>query len=248
MIVLFTDFGSADIYVGQVRGVLAAIAPGVPVIDLTHEVAPFAVRAGAHLLASAATGFPAGSVFLAVVDPGVGSARRPVAVWADGRWYVGPDNGLLSVVASRAQAAFCRPILWRPDELSSSFHGRDLFAPLAARLARGDVPDGWLGDAGLLDVDLGPADLAEVIYLDHYGNALTGLRACGLPASTGLEVDGILVGQARVFAEVARDQVFCYANSLGLLELAVNQGSAAERLGLKVGSAVRPVFGIDSTG
>ncbi|MGE5027496.1 MAG: S-adenosyl-l-methionine hydroxide adenosyltransferase family protein [Betaproteobacteria bacterium] len=102
MILLFTDFGSADLYTGQVKAVLAQRAPGVPVIDLLNDAPDFNVRASAHLLAALAPQFPPGSVFLAVVDPGVGSARGAVVVEADGRWFVGPDNGLMSVVAARA--------------------------------------------------------------------------------------------------------------------------------------------------
>ncbi|HZD26702.1 MAG TPA: SAM-dependent chlorinase/fluorinase, partial [Alphaproteobacteria bacterium] len=136
MIVLFTDFGREGPYMGQMRAVLARRAPGVPVIDLIADVPAWDVRAGAYLLPAYAAEFPAGTVFLCVVDPGVGSARQPMALKADGRWYVGPDNGLFELVARRAAAARGWRIDWRPDRpLSASFHGRDLFAPVAADLA-----------------------------------------------------------------------------------------------------------------
>ena len=180
-IVLFTDFGSGDIYVGQVKAVLQRLAPGIAVIDLLHDAPAFNVRASAHLLAALVGRFAEGSVFLSVVDPGVGGARNAVVVQADQRWYVGPDNGLLSVVAARARMCECRRIVWQPQQLSASFHGRDLFAPVAAALAaQGALPEGWIEHAGRLDLEFGGDDLPEIIYADHYGNAHTGLRASGI--------------------------------------------------------------------
>src|SRR5262245_43152944 len=132
MIVLFTDFGADDIYVAQAKAVLFEQAPGTLVLDLLHNVPNFDAKAGAHLLAALQSQFPAGCVFLAVVDPGVGSMRDATLLEADGKWYVGPDNGLLSVVAARAAKARNWRIIWRSQALSSSFHGRDLFAPVAA--------------------------------------------------------------------------------------------------------------------
>src|SRR5205085_2477038 len=134
MIVLFTDYGVGDPYVGQLHAVLAREAPGIPVVDLFHGVPSFDVRAGAYLLPAYVREFPEDSVFLCVVDPGVGGERKPAMVRADGRWYVGPDNGLLSILAARAGSVESYAIAWRPPGLSASFHGRDLFAPVAARL------------------------------------------------------------------------------------------------------------------
>ena len=172
MIVLFTDFGADDIYVGQVEA-LAHLPAGAVIIDLLHSVPNFHVRAGAHLLAALQSGFPADTVFLSVVDPGVGTDRGAVMLQANNKWYVGPDNCLLSVVAARATKTQTRRIVWRPSNLSSSFHGRDLFAPVAAWIARGDLPIDAIEETGELQVHLGPDDLSEVIYTDHYGNALT---------------------------------------------------------------------------
>ena len=131
MIVLVTDFGLAGPYTGQVKAVLTQAAPGVPVIDLFADAPAGNAKASAYLLAAYAAWFPAGTVFLSVVDPGVGSERAPVVVEADGRWYVGPGNGLFELVRRRAAVSRCWEITWRPATLSNSFHGRDLFAPVA---------------------------------------------------------------------------------------------------------------------
>ena len=133
LLVLFTDYGWHDPYVGQIKAVMAAEAPGVGVIDLLHAVPDYNAHAGAQLLAGLAPSFPVGSVFFCVVDPGVGGAREALVVEADGRWFVGPDNGLLSIVAARAQQHRSWHIHWRPAGLSDTFHGRDLFAPKIGR-------------------------------------------------------------------------------------------------------------------
>ncbi len=238
MIFLFTDFGAADLYVGQVKAVLHQYAPDARVVDLLHEAPAFNMKASAHLLAALAGQIPAGSVTLAVVDPGVGGARKPAAVLADGRWFVGPDNGLLSVVAARAKKAETFAIGWKPESLSASFHGRDLFAPVAAMIAGGSRKAAKLGKKTKLAENLGGDDLAEVIYVDHYGNSMTGLRASALPRDRRLVVEGRWIARARVFSEVPAGEMFWYENSLGLAEIAVNGASAAVRLGLRVGQPV----------
>ena len=238
-ILLFTDFGSGDIYVGQVKAVLQGFAPGIAVIDLLHDAPAFNVRASAHLLAALADRSAPGSVFLAAVDPGVGGARSAVVVQADGRSYVGPDNGLLSVVAARAHKSGCRRVVWQPPRLSASFHGRDLFAPVAAKLAaESGLSEDWLARSGGLEVEFGGDDLPEIIYVDHYGNAHTGLRARGKARAASLVVGVRRLAYARVFSEVAEGEAFWYENSQGLVEIAVNCGSAAQLLGLKIGDEV----------
>lgn len=234
MIFLFTDFGAADIYVGQVKGVLQERAPKVPVIDLLHDAPAFNVKAGAHLLAALAARLPKASATLAVLDPGVGGSREPVAVLADGRWFVGPDNGLISVAAARAKKSEAFSIGWRPKELSASFHGRDLFAPVVAMLARGGRKTPKLKQAALA-VSFGPDDLGEVIYVDHFGSLVTGLRAAGVPHGRKLVLSGRGIPYARVFSEVRQGEVFWYENSLGLVEIAANSSSAQQVLGLKPG-------------
>lgn len=234
-IVLFTDFGSSDLYLGQVKAVLHRHAPSANVIDLLHEVPAFDVRAGAHLLDALKAAFPQGSVFLAVVDPGVGSDREALVVEADGRSYVGPDNGLLSVVAARAQARRFRRIAWRPASLSDSFHGRDLFAPVAAMVAQGSLPREFLQDTATLAVDFGAGDLAQILYVDHYGNCVTGIRAAAAPRHRRLLVRGLRLAYARVFAEAEPGTPFWYEDSMGLVEIALARGDAARVLGLTPG-------------
>lgn len=238
MLVLFTDYGLTDPYVGQVKAVLAQRAPGVPIIDLMHEVAAFNAHAGAQLLAALMPPFPTGCVVLAVVDPGVGTSRETLVVEADGRWYVGPDNGLLSIVAARASKARYWRIAWRPERLSDTFHGRDLFAPVAAALAHGPFPAEMLTPVEAPTVQFDAADLARVIHIDHFGNAWTGIRG-GLMTGAQLEVKGKILPYHRVFAEAPKGTPFWYVNSAGLVEIAANRGHAAELLALKVGDPVK---------
>lgn len=238
MIVLFTDFGGQDPYVGQMKGVLAQRAPAVPVIDLLHAVPDFNAHAGAVLLAALAPTFPEASVFVCVVDPGVGGPREAIVARADARWYVGPDNGLLSMVSGRAACAEYWRIDARPSNLSASFHGRDLFAPVAAYLAQGMFPTQDLTPIEAPGVCFDLGDLPRVVYVDHYGNAWTGLRA-GVLGDSILEIRGHRLPRRRVFHEGGRGEAFWYENSVGLVEIAVNRGRAAEALGLSVGDPVR---------
>ena len=238
-IALFTDFGLLGPYTGQTKAVLYRDAPGIPVVDLFADAPSRNPKASAYLLAAYAAWFPAGSVLLSIIDPGVGSTRAPLVVEADGRWYIGPDNGLFEIVLRRATAARAWEITWRPDALSDSFHGRDLFAPVAARLARGEAPPGReraLTEGRHTDW---PDDLAEIVYIDHYGNALTGLRATELPHNAVLLVAaGRRVPHARTFSEVPRGAALWYRNSNDLAEIAVNLGRADRALALGIGSAV----------
>jgi S-adenosylmethionine hydrolase len=239
MIVLFTDFGADDIYVAQVKAALLEYLPGGTIItDLLHSVPSFHIRAGAHLLAALQSRFPAGTVFLTVVDPGVGTDRDAVILHADSKWYVGPDNGLVSVVAARAMKAQTWRIIWRPPLLPHSFHGRDLFAPIAAWIAKGDLPVDKTEETQQLQVRLGPDDLSEVIYIDHHGNALTGLRARNVPRSGVIAARESRVPYARIFAAAPAGSAFWYENSIGLVELAANYSSAAALLGVRVGDPV----------
>lgn len=153
-------------------------------------------------------------------------------VRADGRSFVGPDNGLLSVVWTRARRRKCFRIAWRPARLSASFHGRDLFAPVAAALAT-RVPHGWLEPKPRPDMLLDARDLARVIYVDQYGNAITGMRALGISKTSKF----LGLSHARTFENASKP--FWYENSLGLVEIASPQGSAARRLGLRIGSPTR---------
>jgi S-adenosyl-L-methionine hydrolase (adenosine-forming) len=241
MIVLFTDFGVAGPYIGQMKAVLYRDAPGVPVVDLFADVPAARPKQSAYLLAAYAMWFPPGSVLLAVVDPGVGSSRAAVAVEADGRCYVGPDNGLFELVVRRAKTALTWRISWRPPALSASFHGRDLFAPVAARLARGASLSDWLDEYEIERQTEWPDELPEIAYIDHYGNAITGMRAVALSGDTRLNVAGRVLARARTFADVPAGQAFWYENGNGVAEVAVNGGRADAALGLEIGSAVTVV-------
>lgn len=238
MIVIATDFGSAGPYMGQMKAVLAREAPGVPVIDLFADLPAYGIQTSAYLLAAYVGEFPEGTVFLCVVDPGVGSERRAAVVRADGRWYVGPDNGLFNVIAQRARNLQWWDIDWRPQKLSNSFHGRDLFAPVAARLARGDaVPGQAVEPASRLSTDW-PEELAQVVYVDHFGNLMTGIRAAAVREDAELEAGARRLAHADTFSAVERGAAFWYANANGLVEIAVNQGRANEALGLGIGAPV----------
>ena len=241
MILLFTDFGWQGPYVGQMKAVLAQQAPDQTVIDLMHDAPVFNSRAAAYLLASLVEPFPKDTVFLVVVDPGVGSGeRRPCVLQADGCWYVGPDNGLLNVIAKHSAEYKAWVIDWQPESLSDSFHGRDLFAPVAAQLASGQVPE--MTETSLAQDPLNwPADLAEVIYLDSFGNAMTGLRGARINKDAALMINATRINYTRVFAEAEKAQPFWYVNSNGLVEIAMNQADAARTLGLEIGMQLQVI-------
>jgi S-adenosylmethionine hydrolase len=238
VIATFTDFGAHGPYLGQMEMAIRRIAPSIPVVHLLTDAPVFDPMASAYLLAALAVETPPETVLLCVVDPGVGGERIPVVIKADGRWLVGPDNGLFEPLIRRAAAVEAWEIVWRPQRLSATFHGRDLFAPIAARLAEGQGPE----QAGLLPLPVPrragwPADLGRVIYMDHYGNAWTGLRAA-MVDSEEIGVGGLRLRRARTFGEVARGAVFWYENSSGMVEVAVNGGRADRVAGVELGTIV----------
>ena len=238
MIVLFTDFGLEGPYIGQVKTVLHRIAPGVPVIDLFADLPAAKPKPAAYLLAAYSAWFPPGTVFLAVVDPGVGGDRAAVVTKTDSHWYVGPDNGLFEIVVRRAGRARCWEIPAPPDGVSASFHGRDVFAPAAGRLAQGEVPAGRSRAEGTADHSDWPNDLPEIVYIDRFGNAITGLRAAMVPDRACLDAAGRVLARRRTFSDVPAGEAFWYENSNGLAEIAVNSGRADAALGLAIGSPV----------
>ncbi|WP_281300157.1 MULTISPECIES: SAM-dependent chlorinase/fluorinase [unclassified Iodidimonas] len=242
MIVLFTDFGWNGPYVGQMKAVFAEQAPAVPIIDLMHDAPSFAPQPSAYLLASLIQDLPEDAIICAVVDPGVGGPRIPVLVEADGRKFIGPGNGLFELVWRRAQHHRAIMRLTRtPVRLSASFHGRDLFAPTAAALALGKpvpmAPFETPEDGAARDGSDWPDDLAQVIYIDHYGNAITGMRADKL-GKASLMLGGRRLPHGRTFADHPPGMAFWYANSSGLAEIAVTKGSAARQLDLEIGTAI----------
>lgn len=237
MIVLFTDYGYAGPYLGQLHAVLHQEAPGVPIVNLCADAPRQNPRAAAYLLAAWTSLLPSEIVNLCVVDPGVGSWQDPPVVMnLDGRWYVGPDNGLFDVVGRRARHRACWDITWRPLSLSASFHGRDLYAPVAAMLVNRSRVPGTLRDwQPRLEL---PDELAEIVYIDGFGNVMTGLHKGHLHRHQTLAVAGQSVIYAETFATVPAGTAFWYENSSGLIEIAVNCGSASQLFGVKVGDKV----------
>jgi S-adenosylmethionine hydrolase len=238
MIVLFTDFGLHGPYTGQMKAVLHQMAPSMPAIDLFADAPVGNPKASAYLLAAYAEWFAAETVFLCVVDPGVGGTRPPIILEADGRWYVGPGNGLFELVQRRATSTRSWDIEWKPERISASFHGRDLFAPVAAMLARGEAPPGRPRRDDMHRRTDWPDDLSEIVYIDHFGNAMTGLRAVMLPHDARLVATGRVVEHARTFSDRPPGMAFWYENSNGLVEIAVNQGRADREFGLTIGSPI----------
>ena len=238
MIVLFTDFGGDGPYVGQIEAVLARDAPGTRVIGLLNDAPAYDAKRSAYLLASLIDVFPSEAVFLCVVDPEVGGERAALVVEADERLFVGPDNGLFEILVRRATRRGAWTITWRPETLSQSFHGRDLFAPVAALIASGEEIPGTAIDVESIRRPEWPDDLDEIIYIDHYGNAMTGRRAATIPATVVVEAGHERMTRATTFSKVERGTPFWYENSSGLVEIAVNQGSASDQLGLVTGDAI----------
>ena len=235
---LFTDFGLTGPYMGQMRAALHEAAPKVPVIDLFADAPVFDMRAASYLLAAYSSDMGKGAIFVCVVDPGVGGERPPMILWAQNQVFVGPGNGLFEIVARRVRTYKASRITWRPDHLSASFHGRDLFAPVAGAMARGDTVDfSPLGDQDWRRPGW-PDDLAEVIYVDHYGNVITGLRASKISTNQTLRAGGVQLSRAQTFGDVSVGEVFWYENANGLVEVSVNQGSAAEDLNLYPGKRI----------
>jgi S-adenosyl-L-methionine hydrolase (adenosine-forming) len=253
IITLLTDFGSRDAYAGVMKGVILGICPEARLIDLSHSVPPQNVAAGALLLRGAAPYFPAGTIHVAVVDPGVGGRRAAILVQTPRAMFVGPDNGLLHPAATafgvQRVIELSRSEYHLP-EVSRTFHGRDVFAPVAAHLANGVAPDAFGAPRhGLESLDLPlPSPTAEgvrgeVIHVDHFGNLVTNLtrQDLGFP---GREVSISIAESAPIplvgtYGEVEIGELLALIGSGGNLEIAVRDGSAAERLVAAAGAAVQ---------
>ena len=255
VITLTTDFGTADPWVGQMKGVMLGIAPDARIVDLTHEVPPQDVAAGAYALEVGTACFPTGTVHVAVVDPGVGTDRAAVVIEAGGHLHVGPDNGLFDRVLARAPARAMvlldRPRFWRED-VSATFEGRDRFAPVAAHLARG-VPLEELGSLVAPPVRARPdprweGDRARVpiVWVDRFGSVVLDLRADEVePETTAVDTGALLLPRwARTFADAPPGEPFLLVNSAGYVELAVAGGRADQRLGLSRGDLVTLIRGV----
>lgn len=239
LVALFTDFGIGSHYLGQVKARLITERVSQPVIDLCSDAPDFNPRAAAYLLASFLPSMPKGTLFLAVVDPGVGSDRRAILIRSECFWFIGPDNGLLSQVVARSKEAKIQTIdLPDLSNRSRTFDGRDFFAPAAALICNGAAVAGEpVTPASLVGADW-PSQLSEIIYLDGYGNGVTGLSGDGL-SKKPLLVNGVSVPYAETFSGVPIGSPFWYVNANGLVEVAVNQGSAVEKFGLDIGVPVQ---------
>jgi S-adenosylmethionine hydrolase len=241
IITLLTDFGTADGYVGEMKGVLASLAPHASLIDVAHDVAPQDVDAARLALARYWRRFPEGTVHLVVVDPGVGSARGAIAAASEGRYLVGPDNGVLSPALLHGDA---RCVSLRvPPGASATFNGRDVFAPAAAQLALGTPLESLGAEAPAPRIRRTPeatrrADGAvqgEVITVDRFGNAVTNLLAL---RGGEVQVGELTLALRRTYADASVGEPLALVGSSGLVEIAVRDGSAADRLGVRKGTRV----------
>lgn len=258
-IVLVTDYGTRDFYVGALKGAIRSANPTAEVFDATHQVAAFDVAEGAYTLSRLSSLWPAGTIFVVIVDPGVGTSRRGIAVRTnEGRVYVGPDNGLFTHVLDREGLAEARELsnraFWRPGVISATFHGRDVFGPVSGHIA-GGVPLADLGPEAkdLVRLPIGRARTADgwihatIVHVDTYGNASTNatvemLRSLGAKEGDAMEAEigGKKLGfpWGATYGAVPEGSPVLVIDSDGGVELAINMGSFAEAHGAKVGAAI----------
>lgn len=254
VITLTTDFGLKDHFAGTMKGVILGIAPDARLVDLSHEVSSYEIAGGAFVIAQAYRYFPPGTVHVVVVDPGVGSSRRPLVMEAAGQYFVGPDNGVFGMVFSREPKRVVRAITaakYFLKPVSQTFHGRDVFAPVAAHLARG-VPAAKFGkrvEDYLRPMEEAPRRSArrgwtgQVIQVDRFGNLITNFSKAEFPqiedGKFEMAIGMTVVRQvAPSYAACAAGEVFLIAGSSGYFEVSVNQASAAKVLGCGVGAPV----------
>jgi len=204
-----------------------------------HDAPKFNPKASAYLLAALSEQFCAGDSCLAIVDPEVGAInRRPVLVVADDIIYCGPDNGLFSIVVKKAKCMRCYEIINIPETISTSFHGRDLFAPALVDYLNNKNTIREVNPSSLIGNDW-PEDLDEIIYFDGYGNAITGLRCISTVETKFLSLNDLKIKAAMTFSSAEINVPFWYINSMGLVELAVNQANAQQQLSLKIGQLIK---------
>lgn len=235
IITLTTDFGLEDSYVAQMKGVILGICPAAQIVDVTHAIPPQDVQAGAFAIAAAAGAFPEGTIHVGVVDPGVGTQRKAVAIEFDGGFCVGPDNGLFGLLPCRRAVELTNPAYHHPP-VSATFHGRDIFAPVAAHLACG-APLDQLGQPTELQPSDTPGDL-RVLSVDHFGNVITSARAW--PQGQTITLGDCEITQLhRTFGDVPPGDPVAYLGSGGFIEIAIRNASAATRFNLTPGDPLR---------
>jgi S-adenosylmethionine hydrolase len=242
MILVFSDFQATGPYRGAMQAaILRHAGPEAVVVDLMVDAPDRDPMKAAYLLASCRGEFTHGDVGLCVVDPGVGSDRRGLMAHCDGVWLVGPDNGLFELWLRRAKDVRLWQIDWEPEGVSASFHGRDIFGPVAGMIAAGkDVACHEIDvSARFADAINWPDDLAQVIYIDGYGNVMTGLRAAVVaPGQTLLKAGDMPISRARTFSDVRPGEAFWYENAFGLVEIAVNGGRADALPHIETGAVI----------
>jgi S-adenosylmethionine hydrolase len=246
VLTLTTDFGLSDHYAGVMKGVILGICPGAQIVDISHQVGRYAIAEGAFVITQAYRYFPAGTVHVVVVDPGVGSPRRPIVVEAAEQYFVGPDNGVFGMIFAREQhqTRLIQNRKYMRPELSHTFHGRDIFAPVGAHIAAGVAPSliGELTESYIRPSFENPRPegegmwIGEILKIDHFGNVVTNFHAQDFPA-----IQVLTIGTAQItrlvhsYAEAAPGELMAIAGSSGYLEVSVNQGSAAEKIGCRAG-------------
>jgi S-adenosyl-L-methionine hydrolase (adenosine-forming) len=249
IIALLSDFSTADSYVAEMKGVLLTALPDATLVDITHSIPPGDVRTAAHVLGRVWRRFPEDTVFLAVVDPGVGTTRAALAISAHGRRFVGPDNALFTPVLPGATDIIELPT---PADASPTFHGRDLFAPAAAALAAGRAPASLGAPFNGTPMRFeytephyeGKTVVGQVVYVDRFGTLVTNLTPERVPPYAVIEVEGLEVGPLRrTYGDVPTGGLVAYLGSGGQVEIAVRDGSAARRLGMGVGGRIRARLG-----
>jgi len=255
VVTLTTDFGLQDHYVASMKGVILSVSPATPIVDITHEIPPFSILSGGYAISQAAPCFPPNTVHIVVVDPGVGTARRAILLQAGGQIFVGPDNGVFTLIGNGDREAKCFEITRRDlmrSQVSSTFHGRDIFAPVGAAVACGRAATADVGpqifDWKRLD-GLEPQEIeretwmGQVLSVDHFGNLITNFRSSEFPflSSQGFEIG--IAGQwirryGATFGEVPSGQILAYPGSAGYIEIGVNQDHAARRLQAAAGQPI----------